>query len=213
MMLYRIVKRILDLILSIILWILTSPLMLLISILIKLSDGGEVFVGTPIRYGLNGKSFFMYKFRTMIPNAHSIAMSNSEVKEKLLGNHKLEDDMRVTVIGRILRNTDLDELPQLINVMLGQMSMVGPRPFYHEEIEYHLKEYPEDEKYFKDIFSVKPGLTGIWQVSGRNEIPFRKRLQIESEYALKPSILKDIYILFKTPYVVLTRKGVRGSNV
>lgn len=206
-MLYRIVKRILDLILATVLWILTSPLMLLISILIKVSDGGEVFVGTPIRYGLNGKSFFMYKFRTMIPNAHHIAMNNGEIKDKLLGNHKLEGDMRVTKIGKILRNTDLDELPQLINVILGQMSMVGPRPFYEEEVLHHLEKYPEDKKYFEVIFKSKPGLTGIWQVSGRNEIPFRKRLQMESEYALKPSILKDMYIFLKTPIIVLTRKG------
>lgn len=186
--------------------------MLLISVLIKLSDGEEVFVGTPMRYGLNGKTFFMYKFRTMIPNAHHIAMSNNEIKDELLGNHKLESDIRVTKIGRILRNTDLDELPQLINVILGHMSMVGPRPYYEEEIEYHLEKYPQDKKYFKNIFSVKPGLTGIWQVSGRNEITFRKRLQIESEYALKPSILKDIYILLKTPWVVLVRPGSsRGS--
>ena len=212
-MLYRIVKRTLDLILSLSLWILTSPLMLLISICIKLSDGAEVFVGTPRRYCIDGKTFFMYKFRTMIPNAHNIAMSNGEVKKKLLGDHKLNDDIRVTGVGRILRNTDLDELPQLINVILGDMSMVGPRPFYQEEIQHHLEKHPEDEKYFKNIFSVKPGLTGIWQVSGRNEISFKERLKMESEYALKPSILKDIYILLKTPIVVITRKGVKGSNV
>ena len=208
MMLYRIVKRIFDLIVSTILWVLTSPLMLVVAVLIKLSDGGEVFVGTPVRYGLDGKSFFMYKFRTMIPNAHEIAMSNGNMKDSLLSNHKLKGDIRVTRIGRILRNTDLDELPQLINVMLGHMSMVGPRPYYHDEIKHHLEQYPEDQMYFNDIFSVKPGLTGIWQVSGRNEIPFRKRLKMESQYALNPCILNDIYILLKTPWVVLTRKGV-----
>lgn len=182
--------------------------MLAIAIVIKLSDGGEVFVGTPVRYGLDGKSFFMYKFRTMVPNAHEIAMGNREMKKNLLDNHKLKGDSRATKIGSVLRSTDLDELPQLINVMLGQMSMVGPRPYYREEIEHHLEKHPSDERYFKDIFSVKPGLTGIWQVSGRNEIPFRKRLQMESHYALNPCILNDIYILLKTPWVVLTRKGV-----
>lgn len=208
MMLYRIVKRFFDLLLSTALWVMTSPLMLAIALVIKLSDGGEVFVGTPVRYGLDGKSFFMYKFRTMVPNAHEIAMGKGDMKKSLLSNHKLKGDVRVTRVGRILRSTDLDELPQLINVMLGHMSMVGPRPYYHEEIKHHLKQYPSDERYFNDIFTVKPGLTGIWQVSGRNEIPFRKRLQMESHYALNPCILNDIYILLKTPWVVLTRKGV-----
>ena len=211
-MLYRIVKRALDLILAIVLWILTSPLMLLISICIKLYDGGEVFVGTPMRYGMEGKTFFMYKFRTMIPNAHHIAMSNRHIKKKLLEDHKLYDEIRVTRIGRILRNTDLDELPQVINVVLGNMSIVGPRPFYEEEVQHHLEKHPEDKKYFKDIFSVKPGLTGIWQVSGRNEISFVGRLKMESEYALKPSILKDIYILLKTPVVVLSRLGSTNKS-
>ncbi|MDX9739281.1 MAG: sugar transferase [Candidatus Dojkabacteria bacterium] len=207
-MLYRIVKRTIDVILSTVLWILASPLMLMISILIKLSDGGEVFVGTPVRYGLEGKHFFMYKFRTMIPNAHDLTMGDSKKRDELLSNHKLKGDSRVTRVGRVLRGTDLDELPQLINVLLGHMSMVGPRPFYSEEIEHHLKEYPEDEKYFKNIFKVKPGITGIWQVSGRNEIPFRERLRMESEYALNPSIIKDVYILLQTPWVVISRKGV-----
>ena len=211
-MLYRIVKRTIDVILSTVLWILSSPLMLLISILIKLFDGGEIFVGTPVRYGLEGKHFFMYKFRTMIPNAHDLIMGDSGKRDELLGNHKLNGDSRVTRIGRVLRNSDLDELPQLINVLLGQMSMVGPRPFYSEEIEHHLKEYPKDEKYFKNIFKVRPGLTGIWQVSGRNEIPFRERLRIESEYALNPSIIKDIYILLQAPWVVISRKGVKDKN-
>jgi len=213
MMLYRIVKRITDLILSTFFWILTSPLMLVIAILIKVSDGGEIFVSTPVRYGLEGKSFFMYKFRTMVPNAHSIAMNDSKLKEELLSNHKINGDSRVTRIGRILRNTDLDELPQLINIMLGQMSMVGPRPYYSEEIEKHLSVYPNDEKYIKEVMSIKPGLTGIWQVSGRNEISFKDRLKIESEYALNPSILTDTYIMLMTPWVVISRKGVKGKNV
>lgn len=207
-MLYRIVKRVIDLFLSVILWVITSPLMLLISIVVKLSDGGEVFVGTPVRYGLNGKSFFMYKFRTMVPNAHGVAMGSREMRENLLSNHKLEGDTRVTKVGKFLRGTDLDELPQLINVILGDMSLVGPRPYYDDEIKYHLERYPEDVKYFNDIFKVKPGITGIWQVSGRNEIPFKKRLQMESYYALNQCILNDIYILLKTPFVVITRRGV-----
>ncbi len=212
-MLYRIVKRILDLLLSVFLWILTSPLMFLIAVLIKVSDGGEVFVGTPVRHGIDGKSFFMYKFRTMIPNAHNEAMINGNVRDELLSNHKLKEDSRVTKIGRVLRNTDMDELPQLINVILGQMSMVGPRPFYTEEISSHLEKYPDDVKYFEEILKIKPGLTGVWQVSGRNEIGFKDRLDMDMEYAHNPNIFRDILILLKTPWVVISRKGVKGSNV
>lgn len=207
-MLYRVVKRFIDLLFSILLWILFSPLMLIISVCIKVFDGGEVFVGSPKRLGKDRQLFFMYKFRTMVSDAHELVD-----KDELFKNHKLENDSRVTKIGRILRNTDMDELPQLINIILSDMSLVGPRPYYVEEIEHHLKLYPEDMVYFDNIFTVKPGLTGIWQVSGRNDIHFRERLKMESEYALKSSILIDIYILFVTPFIVLTRKGVKGKNV
>lgn len=207
-MLYRVVKRVIDLLLSILLWIFFSPLMLIISVCIKVFDGGEVFVGSPKRLGKDRRLFFMYKFRTMVSDAHELVD-----KDELFKNHKLENDSRVTKIGRILRNTDMDELPQLINIILGDMSLVGPRPYYVGEIEHHLKLYPEDMVYFYNIFTVKPGLTGIWQVSGRNDIHFRERLKMESEYALKSSILIDIYILFVTPFIVLTRKGVKGKNV
>jgi exopolysaccharide production protein ExoY len=212
MMLYVIAKRILDFIVASVLWIIFSPLMLLIAILIKLYDGGEVFVGTPMRNGINGKHFFMYKFRTMVPNAYDLISQNKEMKEELLSSHKLSSDQRVTRIGRILRNTDLDEIPQLINVILGHMSLVGPRPYYDDEVDYHLNMYPDDRKYFENIFRIKPGITGIWQISGRNEIDFPTRIRMESEYALTPNFLFDLSILFKTPWVVISRKGVKGTN-
>lgn len=212
-MFYRIVKRVFDFSIATILWIPLSPLMFLIAILIKLSDGGEVFVGNPVRKGLNGNYFFMYKFRTMVPNAHTLAMSNGKSKDDLLSNHKLVNDTRVTKIGRILRDTDMDELPQLINVILGDMSLVGPRPYYDDEIKYHLEKNPKDVKYLEKIFTVKPGITGPWQVSGRNSIPIEKRIRMESEYASSPNLLNDIYIFLKTPFVVITRKGVKGKNV
>jgi lipopolysaccharide/colanic/teichoic acid biosynthesis glycosyltransferase len=208
MIVYVVVKRVIDLLVSVFLWILLSPLVLVISICIKVADGGEIFVGSPKRLARGYREFFMYKFRTMIPGAHMIVD-----RKELFKNHKLENDVRVTKIGRILRSTDMDELPQLINVILGDMSLVGPRPYYVDEIEYHLERYPKDIEFFKNIMNTKPGLTGIWQVSGRNEIPFRERLMMESEYATHRSILKDMYILLKTPFVVITRKGVRGKNV
>jgi lipopolysaccharide/colanic/teichoic acid biosynthesis glycosyltransferase len=107
----------------------------------------------------------------------------------------------------LLRRTDLDELPQLVNVLMGHMSIVGPRPMYKDELERHLKTNPEDEKYLNNILSVRPGITGLWQVSGRNEIPFGKRLKMDAEYSQEQNLLLDMKILLKTPYVVLTRKG------
>ncbi len=212
-MFYRVVKRILDLLVATTLWIAVSPLMLLISIVIKLYDGGEVFVGTPMRKGLNGDYFFMFKFRTMVANAYQLAMNDVSMREELLSNNKLSNDRRVTRVGRFLRNTDLDELPQLINVILGNMSLVGPRPYYKEEVDYYLEKNPADVKYFKKIFLAKPGITGPWQVGGRNSIPMGKRIRMEAEYVSNPNLLTDLYILLKTPFVVLTRKGVRGKNV
>jgi lipopolysaccharide/colanic/teichoic acid biosynthesis glycosyltransferase len=210
---YKIIKQLSDTLLSFLLLILLSPLFLLISFLIWLGDRDKIYVKEPLRIGLYGKEFRMYKFRTMIPDAHREILENPkyvDLKKKWEGNGnklKIDEDVRITRVGRILRKTDLDELPQLINVLIGQMSIVGPRPMYKDELERHLKSNPKDKKYLKDIFSVKPGITGLWQVSGRNEIPFNKRLKMDAEYAKKQSFLLDIKILLKTPYVVLTRKG------
>lgn len=210
---YKIIKRVSDIVLSLFLLILFLPFLLLVSFLIWLGDRNEIFVRDPLRIGLNGKEFRMYKFRTMIPNAHKEILENpvySSLKEKWESNGnklRIEEDIRITNIGRFLRRTDLDELPQLLNVLIGDMSLVGPRPMYKDELERHLKSNPEDEEYLKYILSVRPGITGLWQVSGRNEIPFTKRLKMDAWYSDKQSLLLDMQILLKTPYVVLTRKG------
>ena len=210
---YKIIKRFLDTILSLLLLVFFFPFFLLISFLIWLEDRNEVYVKDPLRIGLHGKEFHMYKFRTMIPNAHREILENpkyADLKKKWEENGnklKIDEDVRITPVGRILRKTDLDELPQLVNVLIGQMSIVGPRPTYKDELERHLKDNPQDEKYLKDIFTVRPGITGLWQVSGRNKIPFGKRLKMDAEYAKKQNIFLDMKILLKTPYVVLTRKG------
>jgi len=212
-MLYRKIKRLFDIIASFIILILTSPLLLIISLLILLIDKGEIFVKDPLRMGMNGREFRMYKFRTMIPNAHQEILNNpkySELKKKWEENGnklKIEEDTRITCIGKFLRKTDLDEIPQLYNVLKGEMSLIGPRPMYKDEIERYLKKRPKDEEYLNDIFKVRPGLTGIWQVSGRNEIPFSERLRIESEYSKNFNFFDDLKILLETPYIVLTRKG------
>lgn len=155
----------------------------------------------------------MYKFRSMIPNAHQEILNNPkyiDLKKKWEKNGnklKLEDDTRVTWIGKILRKTDIDELPQIINVIKGDMSLIGPRPMYKDELERHLSKFSKDKEYLKEIFKVKPGITGIWQVSGRNKISFSERLKMDSEYTKNINFITDLKIFFKTPYVVLTRKG------
>lgn len=210
---YKPIKRIFDLVFSILFLLLFSPLLLLVSLLIFLTDRANIFVKEPLRYGLGGKEFRMFKFRTMVPNAHMELLSNpkyAKIKDKWKKNSnklKVNEDPRVTWIGRILRKTDIDELPQLLNVLVGQMSIVGPRPTYKTEIEEHLKKYPEDEKYLADIFKIRPGITGIWQVSGRNKISLHKRLPMEVEYAQNLDLIDDVKIFLKTPKVVLTRGG------
>lgn len=212
-MLYKTIKRVCDFILSIILLILFSPFLFVITIIIWFSDKGEICVKDPLRLGLRGREFRMYKFRTMIPNAHNEILHNPEYadlkkKWETNGNKlKINEDRRISNIGKLLRKTDLDELPQIFNVLKGQMSLVGPRPMYKDEVLRHLKKNPKDEKYLEDIFKVRPGITGIWQVSGRNEIPFSERLKMDSEYAKNQNFLQDLKILIKTPYIVLTRKG------
>ncbi len=210
---YKIIKRVSDIVLSLFLLIFLSPFFLLVSFLIWLGDRDEIFVKDPLRIGLNRKEFRMYKFRTMIPNAHREILENPEyedLKKKWEGNGnklKIEEDIRITKIGRLLRRTDLDELPQLFNVLMGHMSIVGPRPMYKDEVDRHLKKNPEDERYLKNILIVRPGITGLWQVSGRNDIPFGKRLKMDARYSREQNIFLDMKILLKTPYVVLTRKG------
>lgn len=210
---YKRVKRYFDIVFSVIFLILFSPLLILASFCIWITDRGEIFVKEPLRKGVNGRDFRMFKFRTMIPNAHNELLKNpkyEELKMKWESNgNKLtcQEDFRVTKIGRILRKTDIDELPQLLNVLLGEMSIVGPRPTYKREIEEHLKKYPKDKKYLSKIFSIRPGITGIWQVSGRNEIKLHERFKMEVQYVIGMNFFSDFKILLLTPLVVLTRKG------
>jgi len=213
-MFYPKIKRFGDIIVSLILIVIFSPFLLLIAIAIKLFDGEEIFLHDPLRIGLSGKEFFMYKFRTMIPDAHREIMENPRYKKekrewlKNGGKLKIKEDPRITWIGKFLRATDLDELPQLFNILKGEMSFVGPRPSYHTEMARYLKKYPEKESTVESMWSVRPGLTGVWQVSGRNEIPFEERIEIDAKYAQNYDLVLDLGILLQTPFVVLTRKGV-----
>jgi undecaprenyl-phosphate galactose phosphotransferase len=207
--LYKVVKRAFDLVFASILWLILSPFVIVIAILIKITSKGPIFVPNCIRL-YRFRPFFMYKFRTMHINGDTLLNANPELKEILENDHKIpiNSDPRVTWIGKFLRSLDLDEIPQLINVILGNMSIIGPRPYMIWEIEKLIKEGDDIEREnMREIQEVKPGLTGLWQVSGRNDLTFKQRVEIEAMYARNRNLLLDLKILFKTPKILLTGKG------
>ena len=210
-MFYKIFTRVLDIVISIIAIIVFSPLMLVIAVWIKFDSQGPVFADVPDRVGLDYIPFRIYKFRSMVVNAHNILREDSKYKKLYLeyknNNYKLKNDPRITKIGKFIRKYSIDEIPQFLNVFLGEMSLVGPRAYYFDELEFYMKSNPDFKKHIKEITSVKPGITGIWQVSGRSEIPFDKRIEIDLEYSRSKSIKKNLVILFKTPFAVLLKKG------
>lgn len=212
-MFYDITKRFIDIVGAVVLIIVFSPVLLLIPILIKIDSSGPVFADIPRRVGKEGKLFRLYKFRTMIANAHYLMKTDPKFR-RLYEQYKKNsykipwrDDPRVTQVGRFLRRFSLDELPQVFNVLKGEMSIVGPRAYYPDELETQQKVYPESEKHIKELLKVKPGITGYWQVHGRSEINFDKRVRMDAYYARQRSILQDIIILLKTPWVMISGKG------
>lgn len=208
---YEFMKRSMDVVSSLILMIIFSPIVLLVSIAIKLDSKGPVLADTPERVGKNGTLFKMYKFRSMIQNAHEILRENPKFakfyEEYRKGSYKLKDDPRITKVGRIIRHFSLDEVPQLINVLKGEMSLVGPRAYYPDELRNQQRKYPHTKEPVKIVLSVKPGITGYWQVSGRSEINFDKRIEMDALYVKKRSILYDFWIILKTPWAMLSGKG------
>ncbi|MBP6891428.1 sugar transferase [Candidatus Shapirobacteria bacterium] len=206
--LFKPIKRTIDIFSSLILLIIFSPIMLIVSLIIKLTSPGPVIFKQK-RVGQN-REFFMYKFRSM-----RIGDNDKYLKEnypKLWEKYKANDwklstseDPRVTPIGKFIRNTSIDEMPQFINVLKGEMSLVGPRAYRDAELDEYSKKYPHTKKYINDIRSVKPGITGPWQVSGRNELPFEKRSQMDSEYIKRRSIRQEILIILKTPFAMISR--------
>lgn len=200
---YNFFKRIFDIVGAIIGLIITSPLFLIISVLYLFGENkGPIFFKQK-RYGKNGKFFILYKFRSMVINADEKLKKDQILYKKYVeNNYKLDpvEDPRITKIGRFLRKTSLDEIPQLINVLKGEMSLVGPRPIVEEE----LKEY-KDKK--SDFLSVKPGITGYWQVCGRSNVGYPERANLELYYVYNRTFLLDIKILLLTVKVVLQKKG------
>ncbi len=201
-------KRILDLVAALSLILLFFPIWILIPILIKLDSSGPV-IFTHKRVGKNGKPIYIYKFRSMVEDADDrLHRKDPELLKKFKeADWKLDmkDDPRITKLGRVLRSLTIDEFPQLFNVLKGEMSIVGPRAYLANELAEQQEKYPETKKLIADILSVKPGITGPWQTSGRNEVPFNVRAQMDAGYARQHSILRDILILLKTPQAMISK--------
>lgn len=201
--LYLFIKRCIDIIGALIGLIISSPIFILVSIMYLFGESkGPVFF-KQLRYGKNGELFYIYKFRSMVVNADEKLKQNKVLYQKYIkNNYKLEqnEDPRITKVGRFLRKTSLDELPQFINVLKGDMSLVGPRPIVEEE----LKEYKDKGN---DFLSVKPGMTGYWQVSGRSNVGYPERVNLELYYVYNSSLILDLKIIIKTILLVLLRKG------
>lgn len=204
-------KRIIDITTSFILLLIFSPVIILTSVLIKLDSAGPIFADTPERVGKNGKLFKMYKFRSMVESAHEMLRNDPKYQklyEKYKKNsYKLEEDPRITRIGKFIRKHSIDEIPQLINVLKGEMSLVGPRAYYPDELKEQQKKFPQTRDLVKVVMSIKPGITGAWQVSGRSEVNFDKRIAMDANYVEKKSILYDIIIILKTPWAMISGKG------
>ena len=199
---YRGIKRIMNLLCSFVCIIILSPFFLIISIFIKITSKGPVFF-IHERVGLNGKKFKLIQFRTMVNNAEEmIASFSPEQKKEWEENYKLKDDPRITKIGKFLRRTSLDELPQLINILKGDMSIVGPRPVVDEELNWY-----GDKK--DKLLSVKPGLTGWWAVNGRSNVPYPERCDLELYYVDHISFALDAKIILKTLGAIIKKDGAR----
>ena len=196
---YKVLKRCLDLLFSVFLIIFLIPLFLIIGIIIKLNSKGNIFYSQK-RIGKENKPFACYKFRTMHPKAKyllkKILLQNPNLRNEFINKRKITNDPRITNIGKFLRFTSLDELPQIFNVLKGDMSFIGPRPIVKSEI----KKYGKN---FKKAFSVKPGISGLWQVSGRNKLSYKKRVELDTFYSENMNLLLDIKIFIKTIIVIL----------
>jgi len=210
-MFYNFAKRTLDIIGSILGLLILSPILLLVALAIKFDSKGPVLADTPMRVGRNGKLFKMYKFRSMVANAHELLTTDPRFKklyeEYRKSSYKLTKDPRITTIGKFIRKYSLDELPQLLNVLKGEMSLVGPRAYYPDELSEQQKNYPQTSEFVNIILSGKPGVTGIWQVTGRSEINFDKRVKMDAAYIQRKSILYDFWIILKTIPAVLSGRG------
>jgi len=205
MIFYLFVKRLFDITCGLIGIILLIPLTIIIKMAyICHGDFHSIFY-TQKRIGKKGKEFTIIKYRSMVPGADKdlskLLEDNEALKQEYKENKKLRKDPRITRVGRVLRATSIDEMPQFINVFCGQMSVIGNRPYLPGEKD-------DMGKYFDDIVTLKPGITGYWQVSGHNDMNFKQRLKLEQEYSQKASLFMDVKIFFATFKVLAGKKGI-----
>jgi lipopolysaccharide/colanic/teichoic acid biosynthesis glycosyltransferase len=196
---YYFIKRLLDILLALIGIVVLSPVFLIIAIRIKLDDGGAILHFREI-IGMHGRRFYALKFRTMISDADDYLTKHPDLLRKYQQNMKLADDPRITRVGRLLRTTSLDELPQLFNVLKGEMSLIGPRII-------HPSELPRYGHYANKRLQVKPGISGLWQISGRQHISYNERVALDMYYIDHRSTLYDLTILIKTLKVFIIHTG------
>lgn len=210
---YNILKRLVDIIVALAVGLVFLPLILLIAIAIKFDSPGPIIYRQK-RVGKDGKIFDLLKFRSMIAEADNFLKANSQFRKsfKKPEGWKAEasEDPRITRVGRFTRKYSIDELPQIWNILIGDMSIVGPRAYRKDnlggdEIEEQLKFHPHLRDKVKIALSVRPGLSGPWQVGGRNKIPWDKRVELDADYAQRHSIFNDIKIIFKTPFAMLNK--------
>ncbi len=211
-MVYFFLKRVIDLVGAILGLIILLPIMILAALAIKLTSEGPILVENSNRVGQKGKTFRMYKFRSMLKDSHKLLRTDPKYKELLekykQNNFKLDKDPRITKVGSFLRKTSIDELPQLINVLRNEMSLIGPRAYYPDELSEQTKKFPNCKQLVESSLTVKPGVTGLWQVSGRSSIGFEERIKMDADYARAKSLWLDLKIMLKTPFAVWRGEGV-----
>ena len=198
---YFIAKRVVDLTLSSTALLVFSPLVATIALAVRLDSPGPIFFRRRV-IGMDGKSFDMFKFRSMVEGAEGMLDQNEELRKLYFVNCKLDADPRITRLGRFLRATSLDELPQLLNIFLGHLTFVGPRPIAADEVDIY-------GPAFERFKTVKPGVTGIWQICGRSDLPYEKRVEMDMMYIDQRSILLDLWIIASTVPAVLLKRGAR----
>jgi len=205
-MTYPQIKRFIDIGLSLILIMVFLPVWLIVPVIIWFDSGWPIFYRHK-RVGQNGREFWLYKFRTMVKNADEVLYKKDKrlLKKFKAGDWKLADDPRITKLGRFIRNLTIDEFPQFINVLKGEMSLVGPRAYIKKELLEQTKKYPQTKPWIKQILTVKPGITGPWQTSGRNEISFDKRAEMDLKYSKDFNLWWDLLIILKTPAAMLSK--------
>src|SRR3989344_6418599 len=206
-------KRAIDVVLAATGLILTAPISIMVAVLIKLDSSGPVFADTPERVGKNGEIFKMYKFPSMIKDAHTLLRTDQRFKEFYQrykkNNFKIrtDEDPRITRVGRFIRKTSIDELPQLVNIIKGDMSLVGPRAFHVDELREQQRVFPKTKENVRAAHAAKPGLTGPWQISGRSSVDFPERIKLDAEYAKRKSINYDFKIMLLTIPAVFRGEG------